>query len=78
MVGTRVRGESTGFYDLHAGMTSWACDDRPSLKTILCLVSHAAVAFLKFFVIFEEGALHFHSVLGPDIYVASSVFKTYC
>lgn len=78
MVGTRVRGESTGFSGLHAGLTSRACDDGPSLKTILCLVSQAAVAFLKFFIIFEEGALHFHSMLGPDIYVASSVFKMYC
>lgn len=48
------------------GLASWACSSE-GLRFMLSWVS------LKFIIIFESGALHFHFALSPIKYVAGGI-----
>lgn len=50
----------------------------PALRRASCLVYGLSVIVLKF-LIFKQGALHFHFALGPTDYLAhSSENESYC
>ena len=43
----------------------------PTLRKALCMIQCSAVTALKFLIIFEQGASHFHFALDPTKYILS-------
>lgn len=64
-----------------AGPASELCDlcsdTEPHAQGVPCLAECSAVAVLKFLILFQQGAPHFHFALGPTNYVPGPMLQGY-